>query len=181
MKLHLGCGTRYLEGYVHIDLADYDHIDIKSSVDLLDKIENDSIDEIYASHVLEYFDRTEAEKVLNEWKRTLKKGGLLRLAVPNFEQLINVYKKTEEIEKILGPLFGKWSIEKESFIYHKTVYDRKSLTLLLEKIGFEQIELWNWKKVFKNNLDYDDHSQAYYPHMDKQNGIHISLNIQCKK
>ena len=41
MKLHLGCGTRYLEGYVHIDLADYDHIDIKSSVDLLDKIEND--------------------------------------------------------------------------------------------------------------------------------------------
>ena len=75
MKLHLGSGSRYLEGYLHVDIADYEHIDIKSSVDKLNTIDNDTVDEIYASHVLEYFDRNEVESVLNEWKRVLKKEG----------------------------------------------------------------------------------------------------------
>ena len=181
MKLHLGSGSRYLKGYLHVDIADYEHIDIKSSVDKLNTIDNDTVDEIYASHVLEYYDRNEVESVLNEWKRVLKKDGVLRIAVPNFETLIEVYQETDEIEKILGPLYGKWNLTDGSFIYHKTVYDKKSLTELLERIGFFDIKLWDWREVFKNNPDYDDHSQAYFPHMDKENGIHVSLNIQCKK
>ena len=181
MKLHLGSGSRYLKGYLHVDIADYEHIDIKSSVDKLNTIDDDTVDEIYASHVLEYYDRNEVESVLNEWKRVLKKDGVLRIAVPNFETLIEVYQETDEIEKILGPLYGKWNLTDGSFIYHKTVYDKKSLTELLERIGFFDIKLWDWREVFKNNPDYDDHSQAYFPHMDKENGIHVSLNIQCKK
>tara|TARA_B100000965_G_scaffold213435_1_gene178311 strand:- start:32 stop:577 length:546 start_codon:yes stop_codon:yes gene_type:complete len=181
MKLHLGSGSRYLEGYLHVDIADYEHIGIKSSVDKLDTIEDDTVDEIYASHVLEYFDRNEVESVLNEWKRVLKKDGALRIAVPNFEALIKVYQETDEIEKILGPLYGKWDLSDGGFIYHKTVYDKNNLTELLERIGFSDIELWDWREVFKNNPEYDDHSQAYFPHMNKENGIHVSLNIQCKK
>ena len=181
MKLHLGSGSRYLKGYLHVDIADYEHIDIKSSVDKLSTIDDDTVDEIYASHVLEYYDRHEVESVLNEWKRVLKKDGVLRIAVPNFETLIEVYQETDEIEKILGPLYGKWNLTDGSFIYHKTVYDKKSLTELLERIGFSDIKLWDWREVFKNNPEYDDHSQAYFPHMDKENGIHVSLNIQCKK
>jgi predicted SAM-dependent methyltransferase len=181
MKLHLGSGSRYLEGYLHIDIADYEHIDINSSVDKLNTIDNDTIDEIYASHVIEYFDRNEVEFVLKEWKRVLKKDAVLRIAVPNFEALIKVYRETGEIEKILGPLYGKWGLNDSSFIYHKTVYDENSLTALLERIGFSDIKIWDWREVFKNNLEYDDHSQAYFPHMDKESGIHVSLNIQCRK
>ena len=181
MKLHLGSGSRYLEGYLHIDIADYEHIDINSSVDKLNTIDNDTIDEIYASHVIEYFDRNEVEFVLKEWKRVLKKDAVLRIAVPNFEALIKVYRETGEIEKILGPLYGKWGLNDSSFIYHKTVYDENSLTALLERIGFSDIKIWEWREVFKNNLEYDDHSQAYFPHMDKESGIHVSLNIQCRK
>ena len=181
MKLHLGSGSRYLEGYLHIDIADYEHIDINSSVDKLNTIDNDTIDEIYASHVIEYFDRNEVESVLKEWKRVLKKDAVLRIAVPNFEALIKVYKETEEIEKILGPLYGKWDLTDGRIIYHKTVYDKNSLTELLKRIGFSNIELWDWREVFSDNPEYDDHSQAYFPHMDKENGIHVSLNIQCKK
>ena len=181
MKLHLGSGIRYLEGFLHIDIADYEHIDIKSSVDKLDTIDDGAVDEIYASHVLEYFDRNEVESVLKEWKRVLKKDGVLRIAVPNFEALIKVYQETEEIDKILGPLYGKWDLSDGNFMYHKTVYDKNSLTELLEGVGFSDIELWDWREVFKDNLEYDDHSQAYFPHMDKENGIHVSLNIQCKK
>ena len=76
MKLHLGSGSRYLEGYVHIDIADYEHIDIRTSIDKLNTIDDDTVNEIYASHVLEYFDRNEVEFVLKEWMRVLKKNGI---------------------------------------------------------------------------------------------------------
>ena len=74
MKLHLGCGKRYLEGFIHVDLADFEHVDYKIPVDDLSVFENESIDEIYASHVLEYFDREQVKSVLYEWRRVLKFG-----------------------------------------------------------------------------------------------------------
>jgi len=180
-KLHLGCGKRYLEGYTHIDLADFPHIDYKSSIDDLSMLKNNSIDLIYASHCFEYFDQEEAKTVLHEWRRVLKKNGVLRLAVPDFEKLIKVYKISNNLKNILGPIFGKWNLNDTKNIYHKTIYDRRLLTNLLENNGFHNVVDWDWKKVFINHPDYDDHSQAYYPHMDKENGILISLNLECKK
>jgi predicted SAM-dependent methyltransferase len=179
MKLHLGCGERYLEGFTHVDLAKYDHIDYEIPVDNLEIFSDNSVEEIYASHVIEYFDREEIKTVLKEWNRVLKENGVLRLAVPNFPELIKVYKTSDDLSKILGPLYGKWKINTKS-IYHKTVYDEKSLAVILEQAGFRNIRKWDWKTVF-NDKDYDDHSQAYFPHMDKENGIHVSLNLECNK
>ena len=122
MKLHLGSGNRYLKGYIHVDISSHDHIDVKTSVDKLTSIKSDSVDEIYASHVLEYFDQDEVRAVLKEWRRVLKKNGILRLAVPNLEALISVYQTTKNIEKILGPIYGKWKVGKDQYIYHKKVF-----------------------------------------------------------
>ena len=55
--------------------------------------EDNCADLIYSSHSLEYFDRVQAADVLSEWNRCLKVGGILRLAVPDFDKLIEVYKK----------------------------------------------------------------------------------------
>ena len=85
MKLHLGCGERYLNGYVHVDIAEFDHIDFIRPVDDLSCFKKNTVSEIYASHVLEYFDREYAPEVLNEWKRVLKPNGIL--AVVSFHSL----------------------------------------------------------------------------------------------
>ena len=180
MKLHLGCGKRFLQGYTHVDLADFEHIDYKIPVEDLSIFQDETIDLIYASHVLEYFDREQVESVLKEWRRVLKFGGKLRIAVPNFKNLIKVYETTGDIDKILGPLYGKWSISDSKSVYHKTVYDEKKLSDTLLSAGFKQVNFWDWQEVFKD-LDFDDHSQAYYPHMDKKSGIHVSLNLECIK
>ena len=180
MKLHLGCGERYLDGYTHIDIAEFDHIDYKSSVHKLDMIDDNSCELIYASHVLEYFDTEEAKDVLSEWHRVLIDKGILRLAVPNIEKLIEVYNQTNDINKILCPLYGRWELNNTSNnIYHKTVYDMKFLSTLLTEVGYKNIKTWSWQEELPK--DYDDHSKAYYPHMDFDNGIHISLNIECIK
>ena len=64
-------------------------------------------------------------------------------------------------------------------IYHKTVYDFKSLEGVLLKAGFKAIKKYDWRNTDHSN--FDDHSQAYIPHMDKENGTLISLNVECIK
>ena len=183
MKLHLGCGKKYLKGYVHIDLADYPHIDYKSRIDKLPMIDNESVDLIYVSHALEYFDQYEVKDVLSEWYRKLKHGGILRLAVPDFQKLITVYKETNDLLKIIGPLYGRWKVPGSNLIlYHKIVYDEKLLINVLKSVGFTEVRNWSWREVFiGENKDFDDYSQAYFPHMDKENGLLISLNIEAIK
>ena len=181
MKLHLGCGKRYLEGYIHVDIAKFEHIDYQLPIDDLSTFNSNTVEEIYASHVLEYFDRNDVVNVLNEWKRVLKPSGILRLAVPNFPKLVEVYQSSKDLSSILGPLYGKWDIGNQEFIYHKTVYDENSLNKLLEEVGFKNIKSWDWQEFFKEQKDFDDHSQAYFPHMQKDSGIHVSLNLQCEK
>ena len=84
MKLHLGCGWRDFGGdWVHVDGGDYKHLDAHD-ITKLNQVD-ESVDLIYASHVLEYFDREAVNLLLQEWKRTMKNGATLRIAVPNFE------------------------------------------------------------------------------------------------
>lgn len=183
--MHLGCGKRYIPGFVHIDLADYPHIDYKSDISDLSIFEDESVDLIYCCHALEYFDKQEAqERVLPEWHRVLKRGGMLRVAVPDFEAIAEVYLKYKDLEHkgILGPLYGKMTVkttEGEKTIYHKTVYDFESLKKTIESAGFKNIRRYDWRQTI--HKDYDDVSQAYIPHMDKEHGILISLNVEAEK
>ena len=66
-----------------------------------------------------------------------------------------------------------------STIYHKTVYDYDSLKNVLNHCGFVETRLYDWRET--EHSQHDDHSQAYFPHMDKENGIHVSLNVICIK
>ena len=123
LKLHLGCGKRKFNDWIHIDLDVHAHIDFQADIRKLDMIPDGSASIIYACHCLEYFDAggpkdipsvgVEVFDVLSEWKSKLKPGGILRLAVPDFEQLVKVYSLTSNLESVLGPIFGRWEVSSE--------------------------------------------------------------------
>ena len=183
IKVHLGCGKRYLRGYIHVDLAEYPHIDYGHGVERLPMFEENSVDLIYGSHLLEYFDRAQVIPVLKEWRRVLKPGGTLRLAVPNFEALMEVYGKYGDLDMVLGPLYGRWPIPgSDAIVYHKTIYDFASVKHVLEEAQLGNVRIWDWRKGFVGEHEgFDDYSQAYIPHMDKEHGILISLNVEATK
>lgn len=182
IKLHLGCGKKYMPGYVHIDLNDFDHLDYKHDIRSLPMFQDNTVDEIYFCHGIEYFDRFEIVEVLKEWRRVLVPGGILRLALPDFEKLAELYVETRNLSLVAGQLFGRWELKDGTKFYHKTTYDFKTLNILLRSLNFESVREWNWRDVFVGELkDYDDYSKAYYPHMDFENGKLLSLNIQCYK
>jgi len=180
MKFNVGCGWRnFGDGWTHIDAGDYKHLD--SDDIYLGKYEENSADLIYASHVIEYFDREEIKKLLSAWKSVLKSNGVLRIAVPNFYEIASLYIKGYNdytLDNVLGPLYGKMSMGTET-IYHRTTYDYNSLKKVLEDSGFNNVRNWDWKNT--SHSQFDDHSQAYYPHFEKENGKLISLNVECVK
>ena len=180
MKFNVGCGWRdFGDDWVHVDGGDYKHLD--SDDIYLDKYEVESADLIYASHVIEYFDREEVINLLNCWKGILKPDGILRIAVPDFSQMVSLYIKgynEYKLEDFLGPLYGKMEMGKET-IYHRTAYDFNSLKTLLESVGMKEVKKYNWEET--EHSEFDDHSQAYLPHLDKENGTLISLNMECVK
>jgi len=171
-KINLGCGWRnFGSDWVHIDGGDYEHLDHDDIFDF----PYENVDLIYASHVIEYFNREEIIPILRNWRSKLKPGGILRLAVPNFATLCAIYMRGNPVEKVLGPLYGQMSMGDET-IYHRTTYDEPSLRTMLVAGGFTGIRYWDWRSV--DHGKYDDHSQAYFPHMDKENGTHLSLNLE---
>tara|TARA_A100000164_G_C21585533_1_gene620483 strand:- start:145 stop:681 length:537 start_codon:yes stop_codon:yes gene_type:complete len=178
MKFNIGCGRRnFGKDWIHVDGKKYDHI---NSQDIfLKEYQNDIADLIYSSHMIEYFDRNEVIQILKRWKQVLKPNGVMRLAVPDFFSISYLYiNKSFPLEKFLGPLYGKMSMNGKN-IYHKTVYDFKSIKKILNEIGMKNIKKYNWRN--KSHSNFDDHSQAYLPHFDKENGFLISLNIECNK
>jgi predicted SAM-dependent methyltransferase len=178
IKINMCCGPRdFGPDWIHIDGGTYDHLD-HYNVNELPYMSN-SVDLIYCSHAIEYWSKSEVVKLLREWKRTLKPNGILRLAVPDFAAMSQLYTSGKiDLVQIIGPLYGEMQMSNET-IYHKMVYDFNSLSELLYGIGFKNVKRFNWRKT--EHTEFDDHSQAFIPKMDKDNGTLISLNVECAK
>lgn len=178
MKFNIGCGKRnFGKNWIHIDSYEYGHVD--SDDIFLKSYDLNSADLIYASHLIEYFDRDEILELLLSWKKVLKKNGILRLSVPNFEVCAKLYTQgLYTLDYFLGPFYGKMKMNNK-LIYHRTIFDFESLKTLLKKVGMKKIAIYDWRLT--EHSSFDDHSQAYLPHMDKNNGTLISLNVECLK
>lgn len=151
-----------------MDAADFDHIKSHNVKKLPYK--DKTVDIIYASHLIAYFDREEIVKVFHEWHRVLKAGGTLRLATPDFWRMSQMYTNSKiKIEQILGPLYGKMDIGVK--IYHKTAWDYVSLERMLLTCGFKNIRRYDHMTTDHGHID--DHSAAYL-----KNTL-ISLNVEA--
>ena len=98
--LNLGCGNKYHKDWINLDFnSDSEYV---QKYDLHDKLPFDdcSIDVLYSSHLLEHFAKCEAPNFLKECYRVLKKNGIIRLVVPDLEQLIRNYIKFLEKAKM---------------------------------------------------------------------------------
>jgi len=174
-RLHIGPGNTYMPGWTNVDIFSNVRADIYSSALAL-PYEKETFDLIYASHVLEHFTRYFVLSALTHWRFLLKPGGILRLAVPDFEAICEYYTKNKDLKSITGLLYGG----QDNYLNaHQVAFDRVTLIEILTKVGFSQILDWDWKQTDHSN--FDDYSQAYLPHMDKKNGLLMSLNLEAIK
>jgi predicted SAM-dependent methyltransferase len=91
--LNVACGSRYHESWINIDFhADADRV---AKVNILGGLPFDinSIDVVYTSHFLEHLSPSQAKFVLSEIRRVLKPNGIIRVVVPDLENICTEYLK----------------------------------------------------------------------------------------
>lgn len=116
-------------------------------------LEDNSVDYIYCSQVLEHFERYEALKILKESFRVLRPDGVIRLSVPDIRKMQPTSLSAREInilwwgyEKDLEPtnIIGKLS---RLFIRdHQWHYDSTTMKELLSEAGFRKAKILSFRK-----------------------------------
>jgi len=131
IKLNIGAGSTKLEGFTPIDRR-FGH-----EAGKLD-YEDNTVDEIRASHILEHFSHGEVPGVLAEWVRVLKPGGRIRIAVPDAEVIADMMRTGSDNRWPLYLMGG----QTDANDYHKTVFTRAMLEQAMAAAGIIDIEPW---------------------------------------
>lgn len=88
IRLNLGCGNDYLEGWCNIDYGQAVKCDLSINLDdhmLRMPWDDNKVDVIAAFHILEHIQHI--QKLKNEMARILKPNGVLSIMVPNYTSM----------------------------------------------------------------------------------------------
>mgnify|MGYP000914503847 CR=1 FL=1 len=156
LKLNVGCGSVKFPGWVNIDIepnADL-VVDLRNGLPLKDN----TADFIYNEHFIEHLSFEDGEKAVKEFYRVLKGGGVLRIATPELnyiiEKYVNDWKDQDWLSwphysyittkgRMLNIAMREWG--------HEYLYNEEDLRNLLKKIGF--------KKITKQELNKSKHHE----------------------
>lgn len=155
-KLILGSGARRIKDWINLELNPVYEKDIWYDFRNRLPFADNSIRMIYSSHVFEHLFIHELKKVLQECRRVLMPGGILRVCVPSLEKYVEAYLKKDETfiywdPKELNPF--------EDFSYgakfsralfldgaHKNFFDFGSFEFILDKMGFQKVSETEFQK-----------------------------------
>jgi predicted SAM-dependent methyltransferase len=170
-KLHLCSGESKLHGWLSVDARADTKPDIVSDIALLPfELEAQSVDEIYLCHGLEHIPFADAEHVLSGLCKLLKPQGVMRLAVPDFEVLTDMYQEGVPLALIRGALMGGQDYPLNT---HYSVWDYKLLKVTMEHAGLQDVKRYDAFTFISQNggPNFFDWS------IGKIEGRFISLNL----
>jgi hypothetical protein len=147
-KIEIGSGYRPRDGYVHVDVARFPHVEVLSNGVSL-PFKNEWGEEILAIHMLEHVRPPQIKLVLAEWHRVLVSGGRLEIHVPNGAVLADALQERADSDTI-------WAIEGAVFGYgsgpterspdalggapdHRILWTYPLLAVVLRDAGFEDV------------------------------------------
>jgi predicted SAM-dependent methyltransferase len=145
LKLNLGCGNVYMEGWVNIDIES-DKADIRHDLRMPLPYDDNAADFIYSEHFLEHLPVHDGLALLCECRRVLKPGGIVRVAVPDLSYLLFRYFffwRWQPWFKKYGYEFIATNAEMVNLAFrewgHQYHYNAKELKRRLREAGFYKI------------------------------------------
>ncbi|HAA73712.1 TPA: hypothetical protein DCE37_01150, partial [Candidatus Latescibacteria bacterium] len=143
VRLNLGCGPDNRAGYINVD-AYVDNADLKMDIFKL-PLDDDSVDEIFSSHMLEHLGKFEVPQALQEWSRILKPSGKLQLNLPDLEWSAQQWLDLPEDSRWGWPLDTLFGLQTHPGEYHKTGFTADRIEKILHHIGFQSVQTsWSW-------------------------------------
>jgi predicted SAM-dependent methyltransferase len=134
--------------YAFIEFARSHRIEYGDAVKGL-PLSDSSVEVLYSCHMLEHLSPAQAKRFLEEAKRLLVPGGVIRLAVPDLRRLIHNYLESGDADgflaaSYLGRMDGNSLRERLGMLVagrrlHQWMYDEISLGRLLRSHDFTEI------------------------------------------
>ena len=170
-KLHIGGKVRS-PGWEILNVLPGPAVDhVGDAVDL-SRFAEGTFAELYASHVLEHFDYNgPLLKALQEWRRVLAPGGVLRISVPDLDILAHLLLQrhrfgVNERFQIMRMMFGG---HVDAYDVHLVGLNAEFLAGYLQAAGFENVQ-----RVPRHGLFADTSDMVVA-------GTPISLNVNAFK
>lgn len=158
-NIYVGCGLDKKEGFLHADNKNFQHLDFKCNAWELSSYVME-VDSIYSENLLQYLTNYEADRTLRDWFKILKTNGSVELIVPNMDYYCTLWLSAKWDEDSLknsysnakssfSGIFGTqmqcdpWQKDYDTSYesVQKSGYSKGRLELLLERIGFVNIEV----------------------------------------
>lgn len=131
IRLNLGSGPHELDGYINLDRKNGNEVYPLAHAD-------GSVDEIRASHVLEHFSHLDFGTILADWVRALKPGGILKIAVPDFQIIAERYLRGDNLH-VQAYVMGAHS---DGDDFHGMILDRQCLAEGMKAAGLIDLRPW---------------------------------------
>lgn len=166
LRLHIG-GRDRKPGWTVLNINPGPNVDVVGDVKDLSAFRNNSVSEIYASHVLEHVDQQAIHIVLRDIRRILRKpGGKLMISVPDLEVLCRMLLRDDLGAQgrvhVMRMMFGG---QVDRHDYHQIGLYFEYLQDLLKHAGFHDIHRVESFGLFEDTSDFAPYGQR------------ISLNV----
>ncbi|MCW3050016.1 MAG: putative methyltransferase [Solirubrobacterales bacterium] len=143
-RLNWGCGTHPEPGWINSDSKEGPGIDLSCNIRGGLPLDDDSIDYVVSIHALPEVSLPEQVPVLEELRRVLVGGGVLRLALPDLDRGIRAYQAgaadyflvSDEEARSLGAKFVTHMLWHG---YTRTLFTADLIEELLGKAGFARV------------------------------------------
>lgn len=149
-SIELGSGiVPYSKTAIKLDIVKKGSIDILADVRSL-PFRDRVFEEVYASHLLEHFYKTEIKAVLQGILRIMKVDAKFYSYQPDLEFICKEFIENKQFSKesLLVPLYGDSLVDHQE-MSHKWGYTRTSLTKLFKEVGFMGIEIRDGRSSFQ--------------------------------
>lgn len=143
--INIGCGPNFLSGWINVDMARNEGIDIVWDLRQGLPFPSESCTAAFGEHVIEHITKEDASRLLKECHRVLQKGGVIRLSTPDAGRYLRAYANDGEFlrhssfdRSIETPMDRINQMMREDG-QHLWVYDAPALILLLKQAGFGEV------------------------------------------
>jgi|TARA_B100000959_G_scaffold233487_1_gene250948 predicted SAM-dependent methyltransferase len=169
MKLNIG-GLKKKEGWKLLNIQEGPNIDFVGDLRDLSQFKDESIEEIYASHVVEHIGIKKALNSFKEVNRVLKKNGKFYISVPDMDVLCHFFLSPLANKKVkfevMRIMFGG---QIDDFDFHYFGWNFEFLEDFLTNANFSEIKKVRSLGIFNDTSEH------------KLHGVPISLNVIATK